>query len=237
MSCGQTLTKGIHTLNHNLYCSGGVGLRLTEDDTVLNCQGHAIRNMSGIQNGIGIVMGGPSVEQSRWGITIRDCVVTGFRIGVLDHNDSHSIVVNTTPRQYGISGNIFGIISDSVSNTHYINLDLSYNRQIGWHCYSCFNAALINSATNDSPIGVQLVDTFGGLFRHIDSLRNENVGVVFTGTNPPFVTTQQIYLYDSFITSALFARGARNNSWCRSDMGTVTQLPGAANNKAQCINE
>lgn len=161
VSCGDTITTDT-TLTTDLACED-TAIIIGADDITLNCNGHTISRIGGVGNGIFL--------NSRTGVTITNCQVTGFENGfwllsssnntlkgnsaifnlegfvLIDSADNNTLTGNTA------TSNIDGFaLSGSSNNTLKENIGFG-NQSTGFVLTngSADNTLIENTANSNSP--------------------------------------------------------------------------------------
>jgi len=114
LSCGAQITSNL-TLESNLNCSSSA-LFMAADDITLNCNGYALTG--------GLAAGSKGIIiNSRHGITIQNCNISGFETAIYANNSNSSRFTNLTVRSnsyYGVyllgSGNGNTISQSTIEN-------------------------------------------------------------------------------------------------------------------------
>lgn len=130
------------------------------DDVTLDCAGHSV---TGSGDGVGIAL------QSHSGVTVIDCLVTGFGSGIAVRDANGNELIRNVAR-----GNGTGIeVTDSSAITLQGNLAVA-NDGVGFSAlradYLVFKA---NTARRNGDAGFELGSAFGNELSNNESLRND----------------------------------------------------------------
>jgi parallel beta-helix repeat protein len=91
------------------------GIAFKEDNITLDCDGYSIIEDHRSDEGVGILIEGLEF------VTVKDCVVVGFKTGVHLTAASHSVIQNTISRSTEI-GFFVGILAEPDAGSHHITL-------------------------------------------------------------------------------------------------------------------
>lgn len=106
-ACGDTLVES-HVMWYDLECDSN-GLRIGSDNLELNCDGHSISRNS--RQYVGIQL------QDKDGISIHNCIISHFRLGVDASNTNGTNITNNTFNNGGMSAfNGVNVVDSVISN-------------------------------------------------------------------------------------------------------------------------
>jgi parallel beta-helix repeat protein len=168
VGCGDTISSST-TLTSDVTGCTDDGIIIGADDIVLDCAGHRISG-SGTADGISLT--------DRSGVTIKNCVVSGFERGIHLMGSSSSTLASNT-----VYNNDFGIyLMESSDNS--ITGNVAYdNNQIGVYLYDgCNNNGIVNNEAYANSVTGLLVSS-GSTDNTLESntaYENKNGLYVFT---------------------------------------------------------
>lgn len=147
LDCGCTITHNTVLENDITNCTKG--LTIEADGATFDCNGHLLAG-----TGIGIFAFG------RDSIIIRNCNITGFRLGIILSRGSNSTLMGNTIDNNRTGIEIFGSASpDSSSGNHLVGNTVSDNSKNGIRFYNSSNNYISDNRLVDNACGVSLDDS------------------------------------------------------------------------------
>lgn len=148
LSCGETITDDT-TMTADIVCND-TAVRIGKNSITLDCAGHTI---SGKKAGSGIYI--TDVDDA----TIKNCVVTKFRYGiVLSGSNNNALISNT------ISGNNIGILLDESNNGNTITGNKLSENKDGIYIDESNNNVLTHNIVNRNTRGIRLYNSYNNDF-------------------------------------------------------------------------
>jgi len=129
------------TMIHDLINYPGNGIIIGADNITLDCNGHEIRGY-GMNYGIYL--------NNKSGITIKNCVISGFKKGIYLEYSSKDILTNNT-----VNSNNYGIYLNYSSNNTITN-NTANNNNYGIYLQSSSNNIITNNTANNNNYGIYL---------------------------------------------------------------------------------
>jgi parallel beta-helix repeat protein len=177
-SCGQILSvppsHGGYILNSNLVCNTSNGITITGDNVNLDCQNYKISGPGTLSSGsVGILI------DSAQGVTIQNCSVTQFELGMNLIGTNQTIVQNNGIWETGSGMNLIN------SNQNNINNNLFYNNfySEGGVIFSYLSEGnLIESNTiiNNNQAGIIILNSSNSDF-NLNNISNNGAGIYIGG--------------------------------------------------------
>jgi len=132
VSASTTLTADIGPCPHN-------GLIVSASNVVLNCAGHTI---TGRGAHVGI-----AVRSASTGVTVENCKVSGFAVGIETHSTGGAFTGNT------VTGNVDGFYLKAAQSTSFSGNTATGNTNAGFLLYRADGNSLSGNTANSNGFG------------------------------------------------------------------------------------
>ncbi|VVB65954.1 Right handed beta helix region [Candidatus Gugararchaeum adminiculabundum] len=194
-ACDEIVSQGIYTLTDDVSASGDCFV-VSADDVTLDCNYH---NITGLDSEIGAGVN----ASGRLNLTVENCNISNFRVGVYFNSTNSSQIINST-----VWGNTFsGITLEGAASNSITNNTISYNNGYygGISLYLVIGGAF--------PYGNNITSNF--IYNNSIGITSGNSGVTYGEENN--ISFNDIYNNSNYgITNApMFSHAvdARDNYW------------------------
>lgn len=187
-ACGDVLTADT-TLTATLSC-GGPGFVIGADDIVLDCDGYAL---NGPGSDIGILLDG------RTGVTVKNCIVNRFSVGILLTDASaNAVFKNSVSGSTSVGSGAVQLSNGSDGNVLKLNRSYANDGRGIAIIDSTGNLLEDNGVMGNGFRGIDLIDASGNAVLRNYVGDNTSGGVVISGT----ATGNILHDNDVFLSSS-----------------------------------
>ena len=219
-SCSDlSYANTIYKLSSNVSINGATCFNFTADNTTLDCKGHSITGNN--------ITGAYGIYTTKYNInnmTIKNCVISNFSIGIYFYFAQNSMIDNTTvstTKAYSFPDG-GGILIYPYANYNTIknsNVNAPSGYSIMFNVGSSYNNIINTTSTSG---GIDILDSNYNMFNNITGLSTDDISIALQNSNNNTITNSRFNGYSNSDGALSISGGSQNNTIANSTINGLT---------------